>query len=45
MPCKTGPQYVSKIEAKTLIQAFNYLQGIAKGYPNMFENWEYGFQP
>jgi hypothetical protein len=25
--------------------AFKYLQGIAKSYPNMFEHWKYGFQP
>jgi|GEM_PF-3113369 len=25
--------------------AYKYLQGIAKIYPNTFEHWKYGFQP
>lgn len=26
-------------------QAYKYLKGIAKSYPNMFEHWKHGFQP
>jgi group II intron reverse transcriptase/maturase len=34
-----------KFRRRHWYNAFKYLQGIAKSYPNMFEHWKYGFQP
>ena len=34
-----------KFRRRHWYNAYRYLQGIAKNYPNMFEHWKYGFQP
>lgn len=34
-----------KFSRRHWFQAYRYLQGIAKSYPNMFEHWKHGFQP
>jgi len=34
-----------KFRRRHWYNAFKYLQGIAKSYPNMFVHWKYGFQP
>ena len=34
-----------KFRRRHWYNAFKYLQGIAKKYPNMFEHWKHGFQP
>jgi hypothetical protein len=34
-----------KFRRRHWYNAFKYLQGITKSYPNLFEHWKYGFQP
>jgi RNA-directed DNA polymerase len=34
-----------KFRRRHWYNAYKYLQGIAKSYPNMFEHWKYGFLP
>jgi|SRR3989304_4134800 len=34
-----------KFRRRHWYNAYRYLKGIAKSYPNMFEHWKYGFQP
>jgi RNA-directed DNA polymerase len=34
-----------KFRRRHWYNAYRYLQGLAKSYPNMFEHWKYGFLP